>query len=252
MQEIFHCRSKKAEKTRFSNGLFLATTLLLCMCHQYPAFQLHRYSRRDMRKISLRQMKPDGSSGEIGAEDRRILNDKLNEWRVKLLEEEVSRPPNPDLSPMEFVVALLDGLWRNSEPLPDFGFRQLIRSSTPTWRASLYRSVGAPPSADIEIVASALGEAMGRPNNQYAILLGESDQNYVYDFPSDALDYADGTCWIECRFRDTVSNDLLCATGWELQQRDDGAWLVDGIDWQDFRDQFRPGVGREEWMRICG
>ena len=32
----------------------------------------------------------------------------------------------------------------------------------------------------------------------------------------------------------------------------DDCWLLDGIDWQDFRDEFRPGLGREEWERICG
>ena len=36
------------------------------------------------------------------------------------------------------------------------------------------------------------------------------------------------------------------------RREDDGAWLIDGIDWQDFRDDYRPGIGREEWERICG
>jgi hypothetical protein len=39
------------------------------------------------------------------------------------------------------------------------------------------------------------------------------------------------------------------------QQEEDSsssAWLVDGIDWQDFRERYRPGIGREEWERICG
>jgi hypothetical protein len=36
------------------------------------------------------------------------------------------------------------------------------------------------------------------------------------------------------------------------RQEDDGAWLIDGIDWQDFWDEYRPGIGREELERICG
>jgi len=218
------------------------------------SFQFHKPERMTLEKTILSGKGSGGDNdGEIGADDLRLLNDRLQIWRIKLLEEEISRPPNPDLSPVMFVVALLDGLWKNSDPLPDFGFRQLIRSSTPTWKASLYRSVGAPLSTDVDLVASALGEAMGRPNNQYAILLGDGGRGYAYDFPSDALDYVDGTCWIECRLRDPEDNKLLCATGWQLAQRScDGAWLVDGIDWQDFRDEFRPGIGREEWMRICG
>jgi hypothetical protein len=79
-------------------------------------------------------------------------------------------------------------------------------------------------------------------------------------------------CWIESRLRSPKDNELLAVVGWSLQRRQiiqeqhgyDSSnfdtntdnfmpcWLLDGIDWQDFRDEFRPGIGREEWERICG
>jgi hypothetical protein len=192
-----------------------------------------------------------GGHDESEGFDAGTLTDRLNQLRVTMLEEELKRPPNPDLTPYEFVIELLHGLWHNSDPLPDSGFRLLLRASTTERRAKLYESVGAPASAAEEVVASALGEAMGRPKNQFGILVAEAER-YVCAFPSDTLDYADGTCWIECRLRNKVTNELLVAIGWSLKQRSDEAWLVDAIDWQDFRDDFRPGIGREEWMRICG
>lgn len=82
-------------------------------------------------------------------------------------------------------------------------------------------------------------------------------------------------CWIESRLRSPNDDQLLAVVGWSLQRRqipqeEQGynnssnhfdssntnnyvsCWLLDGIDWQDFRDEFRPGIGREEWERICG
>ena len=171
------------------------------------------------------------SGGEKDGFDAGTLSDRLQEMRVNMMEEDLLRPPNPDLSPQEFVLELLRALWENSEPLPDSGFRVLLRTSTKEWRRHLYESVGAPESADQEVVASALGEAMGRPKNQFGILVAEAE-HYVSTFPSEALDYADGTCWVESRLRDSVTNELLVVIGWQLEQRSDGAWLVDAIDWQ--------------------
>jgi len=59
---------------------------------------------------------------------------------------------------------------------------------------------------------------------------------------------------LECQLRNVHDNSLLVATGWQLKRsrRLDGAWLIDRIDWQDFRDLYRPGVGREEWLRSVG
>jgi len=197
-----------------------------------------------------KEEKNDGDN-DSSFDDVQLLEERLNELRAHVMEEEFSRPPNPDLKPVDFIIELLRGLWNNSDPLPDSGFRLLLRASTRDWRRKLYESVGAPHDAKEEVVVSALGEAMGRPHNQFAILVGEAE-HYVATFPTDPLDYSDGTAWVECRLRDHKDDSLLAVTGWQLKQREDGAWLVDAIDWQDFRDEFRPGIGREEWMRICG
>ncbi len=74
------------------------------------------------------------------------------------------------------------------------------------------------------------------------------------------------TVWIECQLRHYDTNELLVMMGWQLRvlvhHNDDGddddddnhrkEYQIDRVDWQDFREQFRPGIGREEWVRICG
>ena len=201
------------------------------------------YSDRDKNYLNDK----NGNRDDFDAD---TLRDRLECLRIQNLEEEFRRPPNPFLSPTEFIQECLHCLWANDDPLPDSGFRLLLRASTKAWREKLHQSVGAPVTAHEEVVASALGEAIARPNNQFSILVGEAE-TYTATFPTDSLDYADGTCWVECQFRGAKDNELLVITGWQLQ-KENGAWMVDGIDWQDFRDAFRPGIGREEWMRICG
>ena len=184
--------------------------------------------------------------------DLDTLQSRLQELRISILEQDVQRPPNPHLSPQQFISALLSALWNNADPLPDSGFRLLLRSSTPSWRKSVYRAVAAPSNANDDIVASAVGDAMTRPRNQFGLLVGEAER-YVATFPTDVLDWGDGTCWVECRLREIETDELLAVTGWQLEQRpSDKSWLVAKIDWQDFRDEYRPGIGREEWERICG
>jgi hypothetical protein len=189
--------------------------------------------------------------------DANLLAERIERIKVNVLEEELRRPPNPELSPKELVMVVMDGLWNSYDPLPDSGFRLLLRASTKDWRKKILASIGVvgkhQEKVNFEVVASALGAAMCRPHNQFAILVGEEEE-YVLDFPTgeDGLDYTDGTSWVECRLRSKADGRLLVMTGWELKQREeDGAWLVDGIIWQDFREAYRPGVGREEWMRVC-
>lgn len=186
------------------------------------------------------------------ANENGILEGRLLDLKVNAIEEDVRRPPNPNLSAQDFVFEIIRALHNNGDPLPDSGFRVLLRSSTDPWKKMLYKSVGAPRTANEEVVASALGEAMARDDNQFVILVDEESGHEV-SFPTDTLDYSDGTAWVECRLRDEENDLLLVVMGWQLHRRpSDGAWLVDQIDWQDFRDDFRPGIGREEWMRICG
>ena len=81
---------------------------------------------------------------------------------------------------------------------------------------------------------------------------------------------ASATVWIECQLRHYDTNELLVMMGWQLRvihqaptlhhqqgrnhrhHRAKDEYQIDRVDWQDFRDMFRPGIGREEWVRICG
>lgn len=226
----------------------------------------------------------NNNNNNDAAFDWPVLQARLDEMRLQICEHEnFHQPPNANLDAYDFVSELLHGLWDHSNPLPDAGMRRLLRSSTPSWREQLYQSVGAPfPTANVDVVASALHEAMARPDNQFALLLEETSTHhqqhqttrtrsrsihhhdreqdaeeevaYRISFPHEALDYGDGTCWLECHLRSANDDDkLLVSTGWELRRRaSDNAWLVHRIDWQDFRDAFRPGIGRQEWTRVCG
>ncbi|KAG7354158.1 hypothetical protein IV203_003514 [Nitzschia inconspicua] len=215
----------------------------------------------------------DETRSNFSIQDTNILQERLHKLHLEILEEELSRPPNANLEPIQVVKAIMEGLWNSYDPLPDSGFRLLLHSSTSKWRREILKSLGVPMepklkrvntkrqqrqkqqprTVDYELVASALGSSMGRPNNQFAILVGEGDEEYVMDFSaseSQLLDFGDGTCWVECRLRDKTTDELLVLTGWDLIQReDDGAWMIDWIYWQDFREAFRPGIGgRQEWL----
>ena len=191
-----------------------------------------------------------------------LLRVRLAGIRDKINRYEERRPPNRHLKPKEIVRALLSALIVPDEPLPDAGFRLLLESATEEWKDYIRKSIGAPLYASDELIASALGSAISRPKNQFGILVGVNDDHaslirvkpvYSVSFPSDVVDFEDGNCWVECRLRGKLDDKLLVVMGWQMKRRkEDGAWLIDGIDWQDFRDDYRPGIGREEWMRICG
>ena len=76
------------------------------------------------------------------------------------------------------------------------------------------------------------------------------------------------TVWIECQLRHYDTNELLVVMGWQLvavptllpthcdTENDDSKkyqnnhyvteYQIDRVDWQDFREMFRPGIG---WPR---
>lgn len=196
--------------------------------------------------------------GGSGNDESSVLNlaefqRRKDRAELKSVKNQLHRPPNPFLSPVELVQCLLEELRAPTSRQQHSGVMALLESSTPNWWDSLRQSVGAPKRCKDELLAPPLEAALSRPKNQFAILLGVEDVDYQATFPTDPLDFQDGTCWVECRLRSGVTDELLVVMGWSLLQRPgDGAWLVDALDWQDFRDAYRPGIGREEWMRICG
>ncbi|KAL7524151.1 hypothetical protein ACHAXR_000459, partial [Thalassiosira sp. AJA248-18] len=197
---------------------------------------------------------------------------RRDEAASKIEDERLHRPPSNSThfsEPKNVVISILDGLLRPHEPVPYFGYEILYTSSTKHWKDVLRKSVGAPIDTEEELIFRALSASMERANNQFGILVGlgtdqdsntntpsefsEESGHYTIEFPWDTLDYYDGTGWLECRMRDKQSDELLVVLGWSMEQREsDGSWLIDGIDWQDFREKYRPGIGREEWERICG
>ena len=197
---------------------------------------------------------------------------RRDEAAASIESERNSRPPSNSShfdDPQNVVISLLSGLLHAHDPVPYFGYEILYSASTEDWREVLRKSVGASNETKEELIYRALGSSMERENNQFGILVGlgtddgtiqstgmhltsQAEDYYTIEFPYDTLDYYDGTAWLECRLRNKETDTLLVVLGWSMQKREDGAWLVDGIDWQDFREKYRPGIGREEWERICG
>ena len=140
--------------------------------------------------------------------------------------------------PTEFLKELLEHLMGE----------RLLSASSESWRQAIYDAVGAPLTADSKVVAKALEDAMSREDNQFALLMGKAEP-FVATFPSDPVSYDDDeTCWVECRLRDSKSDDLLVTMGINLI-RQNGNWAIKSLDWQDFRDEFYPGLSGREWLR---
>ena len=230
----------------------------------------------------LLQVAPEISSSAAFEDDLFLerFKRRRDEAASKIEAERQHRPPSNSThfaEPKNVVTSILDGMLRPHEPVKYFGYEILYSSSTPHWKDVLRKSVGAPIGTEEELIFRALSTSMERANNQFGILVGlgtdhddydddmpsskayyhhdliRHDDYYTIEFPWDTLDYYDGTAWVECRLRDKQSDELFVVLGWSMQRREsDGAWLIDGIDWQDFRLKYRPGIGREEWERICG
>ena len=84
----------------------------------------------------------------------------------------------------------------------------------------------------------------GLGNGQYALLREE----YTADLDDDVL-VLDDEAFLRVRLED--ASDAHVTLGWELRlQR--GCWLTSRWHWHDFRPEFHPGIGEEEWTRICG
>jgi hypothetical protein len=146
---------------------------------------------------------------------------------------------------------ILDSLKNLLEHLdgPDGG-KTLLESSSPSWRHAICQALGAPDTANEELVADALQQAMARPKNQFAILMGTADQDFEAVFPTEPVIDDDHAIWVECQLRQSESDKLLVDLGVSLRKDDaDGRWKIDDLQWQDFRDEFYPGLSGREWLR---
>lgn len=239
-------------------GRVLSFLTLCCVSSLLQAFPIFPYCQhRACIVVSSRLFENQARDSEQNSDDEgldlTVFQQRKDKVELKLAKNQWQRPPNPFLSPLGLIRSLLEELRAPTSRQQHSGVLSLLETSTPTWRDLLRQSVGAPDNCSNEALAPPLEAALGRLNNQFAILLGVEDLGYEATFPTDPLDFEDGTCWVECRLRSRPDDQLLVVMGWSLVKRaGDGAWMVDALDWQDFRDRYRPGIGREEWMRICG
>jgi len=220
-------------------------------------------------------------------------------------------PPCPQLGPQQVVQGILEELqatpWYYDadllKPRPHPGVWTLWKASTTEWQQTMAAMVGAAASSNATSSSSAatsittataekrstvetvcaLGRFLARPQQQFAILLGNDlNQNYAsfsVDFPTDVIEWSDDEAWLECRLRCSRTDELWVVLGWTLHRcavleaedttdsggsssrnnsnksmdtEEERAWYIHSFDWQDFRSEYRPGIGREEWERICG
>ena len=180
--------------------------------------------------------------------DLRQLQSRIDEMMAETLWTAQSRgPPNAELGPVEFVQAVLSALEHPDDPFPDHGFRTLIRSSSKKWREQTRKSIGAPPEASEDAIARGLSHAMSRPGSPFALMVdaaSDGDCCLHVSFPSDVLDFEDGTAWILCAFQGINKTPIL-VTKWSLVRREsDGAWLIDEIL---FNNLSREEQIEEEW-----
>ena len=67
-------------------------------------------------------------------------------------------------------------------------------------------------------------------------------------FPSDPVVDDAHTVWVECQLRSLAKDELWVTMGIRLV-RNDNEWKIDDLQWQDFRDEFYPGLSGREWLR---
>lgn len=238
----------------------------------------HRYERPSLTFFSSSSIPSDDGMNSHGMDmdEESFYLERFQRrkqaWKELIERESQRRPPNPQLKPMQVITELLQGLRDPDQPRRHFGVHVLLRSSTTKWAHTMCQSIGAAAATDTaastdpdnedeeytRTVEAALHRSLSRPGQQFAILMGVENADYVIDFPTDVLAFDDDECWLECRLRGggvdgggTENDELLVVLGWTLH-RIDGAWRVHQLDWEDFRDAYRPGIGREEWERICG
>ena len=77
--------------------------------------------------------------------------------------------------------------------------------------------------------------------------------SYIATFPTDTFSLDDDGAWQEVHLESPDgSGEVYAKLGWSLRKRGDGCWLTDEVSWHDFREEWRPGIGEEEWDRSFG
>ena len=174
---------------------------------------------------------------------------ELQELSEKIIEVYSSNSaPNPEFTPQDVISISLKALQTNDLPVKDSGTSVLLRFASDKFKLQLRWMIGTAHSSAV------LSSSLRKKGSQYNLLLCP----YDFSFPSDTY-YIDNhrafqEVQLDARPAPAVPGGatLLAKLGWEFVRGDDGCWHTDTISWHDFRDEFRPGHGQEEWPRICG
>ena len=156
--------------------------------------------------------------------------------------------PDAAYSPQEVIELTLSALQNNDDPKPHSGTALLRRFSS-----DRFLLAGEPRPEDRRLAPPEL-TAFFR-SSQYGLLLEPACYSQ-WTFPSETCSLDDEEAWQEVKFETQAGtrgeNTLLAKLGWSLVRDGHGCWVTDDISWHDFRDSYRPGIGQEEWPRICG
>ena len=153
-------------------------------------------------------------------------------------------------TPQEVISVTLNALKANDVPVKDTGTSLLLRFASDRFKLQMRWMIGTAQSAAV------LSSSLRKSNSQYNLLFCP----YDFSFPSDTYHIDKGRAFQEvqlesCQDLSTLRPggvSLLAKLGWELIRDEQGCWRTDMISWHDFRDEYRPGEGQEEWPRICG
>ena len=172
--------------------------------------------------------------------------------RVSRVKEDSLVVPGVGLEPEQVISQTLKLLQHNDEPYCDAGVEVLLRLASDRFKLQLRWLVGSSQKAGV------LSSVFRNPDSQFHLLMC----SYDHHFPLDTYYIDDNRVFVDVQFdapeggggdgKGRKWHGMLAKLGFEMVRREDGVWLFDSIIWHDFRDGFRPGIGQEEWPRICG
>ena len=116
-----------------------AAAALLCLSNGAHGFVSHEQTNSNIYQRTLLAAQKDEEACFNGM-DLAILQDRIHTLKVSILEDEISRPPNALISPSELVREILHGLLNPFDPLPDAGFRLVLRTATKKWRKRILQN----------------------------------------------------------------------------------------------------------------
>eukprot|EP00961_Rhodomonas_salina_P190476 2569920-Rhodomonas_salina.2 len=196
--------------------------------------------------LRARDSEPDGSS----AFDRADID--LLRKRMSKVKEDSIAIPGPELTPEEVITQTLKSLQNIDDPYFDAGVEVLLRLASDRFKLQLRWLVGSSQKPGV------LSSVFRNENTQFHLLLCAHEHH----FPFDTYHIDDHRVFVDCQIDAPQSGSgdakgrkwtgMMAKLGFEMIRDDGGVWLFDSIIWHDFRDGFRPGIGQEEWPRICG